>query len=59
MVLAVLFTGAGLALLGVAAAPSYGWLLVAVALSGATQALSNPVTNQLIAAHVSQGSGAG
>lgn len=55
VVLAVLFTGAGLALLGVAAAPSYGWLLVAVALSGATQALSNPVTNQLIAAHVSQG----
>ncbi|MGW0288478.1 MFS transporter [Streptomyces tuirus] len=55
VVLAVLFAGAGLALLGVAAAPSYGWLLAAVALSGATQALSNPVTNQLIAAHVSQG----
>ncbi|HCA85836.1 MAG TPA: MFS transporter [Streptomyces sp.] len=55
MVLVALFTGAGLSLAGVAAAPSYGWLLAAVALCGAAQALSNPVTNQLIAANVPQG----
>jgi predicted MFS family arabinose efflux permease len=54
-VLAVLFGGAGLALLGTAAAPSYAWLLVAATVSGAAQAMSNPVTNQLIAANVRPG----
>ncbi|MFD7444418.1 MFS transporter [Streptomyces sp. NPDC059909] len=54
-VLVVLFTGAGLALLGAAAAPSYGWLVAATVLCGAAQALSNPVTNQLIAANLPQG----
>ncbi len=54
-VLAVLFGVAGLALLGTASAASYGWLLAAVALCGAAQAMSNPVTNQLIAAHVPRG----
>ncbi|MGH3312303.1 MAG: MFS transporter [Streptomyces sp.] len=54
-VLAVLFSGAGLALLGTAAAPSYAWLLAAAAVSGAAQAMSNPVTNQLIAANVAPG----
>lgn len=54
-VLAVLFSGACMALLGTAAAPSYAWLLVAAAVSGAAQAMSNPVTNQLIAANVAPG----
>lgn len=54
-VLAVLFSGACMALLGAAAAPSYAWLLVAAAVSGAAQAMSNPVTNQLIAANVAPG----
>ncbi|MDX2406769.1 MFS transporter [Streptomyces microflavus] len=54
-VLTALFTGAGLSLFGVATAPSYGWLFAAVALCGATQAMSNPVTNRLVAAHVPQG----
>jgi MFS family permease len=55
VVLAVLFTGSGLAIGGVALAPSYPWLLLAVVVCGAAQALSNPVTNQLIAAHVPAG----
>jgi predicted MFS family arabinose efflux permease len=55
VVLTVLFVGSGLALAGVAAAGSYRWLLVALAVSGVIQALSNPVTNQLVAAHVPAG----
>lgn len=55
VVLAVLFIGSGLALGSVAVARSFAWLLLAVALCGAVQALSNPVTNQLIAAHVPAG----
>ncbi|WP_395105414.1 MFS transporter [Actinomadura sp. SCN-SB] len=54
-VMAILFAGAGAALLTVAAAPSYAWLLVAVTASGVFQALSNPVTNQLISANVPAG----
>lgn len=54
-VLLVLFTAATGALLAAAAAPSYAWLLVAVAVSGFAQSLSNPVTNQLISAHVPAG----
>lgn len=55
IVMAALFIGAGGTLLAVAAAPSYAWLLVAVAVSGCFQALSNPVTNQLISANVPEG----
>ncbi|MQA97647.1 MAG: MFS transporter [Streptosporangiales bacterium] len=54
-VMVLLFIGAGVALLAVAAAPSYTWLLLAVTVSGAFQALSNPVTNQLISANVPEG----
>lgn len=54
-VLAVLFVAAAGALLAAAAAPSYAWLLGAVALSGFAQSLSNPVTNQLISTHVPAG----
>lgn len=54
-VMAVLFIGAGGALLAVAAAPSYAWLLFAVMVSGVFQALSNPVTNRLISANVPEG----
>lgn len=49
VVMVVLFVGAGLALLMEAVAQSYAWLLAAVILSGSVQALSNPVTNQLVA----------
>lgn len=49
--------GAGLALLLVAGAPNYMWLLFAVVLSGAAQSISNPVTNQLISSHVPEGQG--
>jgi predicted MFS family arabinose efflux permease len=55
VVLAVLFAGSGIALVGAAVAWSFAWLLLAVALCGAVQALSNPVTNQLVAAHVPAG----
>ncbi|RLP94709.1 MFS transporter [Micromonospora sp. BL4] len=37
------------ALLGASVAPSYGWLLVAVAVAGVGQALANPATNVLVA----------
>jgi predicted MFS family arabinose efflux permease len=53
--MAFLFVGAGLSLLGAAAAPSYAWLLVAVLVCGAVQSLSNPLTNRLIAAHIGEG----
>lgn len=55
VVLVVLFAGSALALVGAAVAQSFGWLLLAVALCGAVQALSNPVTNQLVVAHVPAG----
>jgi MFS family permease len=55
-VLSVLFCGAGAALLVAAAAQSYAWLCVAVALSGCVQSLSNPVTNRLVTAHAAPGS---
>lgn len=48
-VLLVLFVLGGASLAGIGAAPGYLALLVAVGLSGLTQALSNPVTNQSIA----------
>jgi predicted MFS family arabinose efflux permease len=55
VVLAALFIGSGLAIAGVALAPSYPWLLLAVVVCGAAQAVSNPVTNQLIVARVPAG----
>jgi MFS family permease len=49
-----LYAGAG-ASLGVAAFSwSYASLLVAVVISGAAQALSNPVTNRLVSTHVGE-----
>lgn len=54
-VLVVLFAGSGIALVLIAAAPGYVWLLIAVALSGAAQSLSNPVTNRLIATRLLPG----
>lgn len=44
-----LFLVGGASLAGIGVAPGYGTLMFAVALSGLTQALSNPVTNQTIA----------
>ncbi len=51
---ATLITG-GLALLAIAGAPSYAWLLLAAALSGVGQAGGNPSTNKLISHHVEPG----
>lgn len=48
-VMVVLFVLGGASLAGIGLAPGYFALLIAVALSGLTQALSNPVTNQAIA----------
>jgi len=47
-----LFVLSAVALAVFAAAPAYGVLVLAVALSGVPQALANPATNQLIATHV-------
>lgn len=54
-VLLLLFLTAGGALGAVTAAPSYAWLLVAVAATGFSQSLSNPVTNQVVAVLVAPG----
>lgn len=54
-VLLVLFATSGIALLAVGIAPDYAWLLVAVAVSGFAQSLSNPVTNQMVASLVAPG----
>lgn len=54
-VLVMLFAGSGVALVLISVAPGYEWLLVAVALSGAAQSLSNPVTNRLIATRLVPG----
>lgn len=48
-VIVVLFLLGGASLAGIGVAPGYLGLLLAVSLSGLTQALSNPVTNQAIA----------
>ncbi len=47
--------GACVALLLVAAAPTYGLVLAAVALSGFLLALANPATNLLVSTHVPPG----
>jgi predicted MFS family arabinose efflux permease len=51
MTLATLFAGAGLALILAATAGSYLIVLLAVVVSGGAQALSNPVSNRLVAAY--------
>lgn len=52
MQLLIIFGGTALALLVMALAPSYGWLVLAAALAGPGQSLSNPTTNRLIIHHV-------
>jgi predicted MFS family arabinose efflux permease len=47
--LVVLCGAVAVALFGAAAAPGYGWLLVAVAAAGVGQAVANPATNVLVA----------
>ena len=49
--MSVLYGGAVLSLVVAALARSVTWLILAVIVSGAIQALSNPVTNRLIASH--------
>jgi MFS family permease len=51
----VLFAGAGLALVLAAVSGNYLALLFAVVVSGAAQALSNPLTNRLVSTHARPG----
>ncbi|MEN3345315.1 MAG: hypothetical protein V7635_1891 [Arthrobacter sp.] len=53
--LAIIFGGTTLGLLAIALAPSYAWLLVAMAVAGPAQALSNPMTNRIIVDRVEPG----
>lgn len=50
--LLLIFGGTALALILMAVSRSYVWLLVAVALAGPAQAISNPTTNRVITHHV-------
>ena len=50
--LLMIFGGTALALILMALSRNYVWLLVAVALSGPAQAISNPTTNRVITHHV-------
>lgn len=50
-----LFAFTGLGLVGMAVAPSYLWLVVAIAVGGIPLAISNPATNALVAAHAAPG----
>ncbi len=50
--LLVIFGGAAAALAVAGLSTGYMWLLVAVSLSGAAQAMSNPATNRLVSLHV-------
>ncbi len=52
-VLAGLFVVTGVAVLALAAAPHYGWVVVATLVGGLGLAAGNPATNKLIALHVS------
>ena len=54
-VLAMIFVAGALAWLGIAAAPTYLWMLAAVSLAGFVRGASNPVGNQLIVLHVPPG----
>ena len=51
----LLFVSAGFASAGLAAAPSYWWMLIPVAAAAFPQATSNPTTNKLIATHTAPG----
>ena len=53
--LLLLYLLGSVTVIGMAAAPNYGWLLVAALIAGFPGALSNPVTNQVISAVVSPG----
>src|SRR3954454_11324234 len=57
--LGLIFGGTAAGLLAIALAPSYGWLLVAMAIAGPAQALSNPMTNRVIMHHVAADKRAG
>jgi MFS family permease len=54
-VLVMIFVAGALAWLGMAAAPTYVWMLAAVSLAGFVRGASNPVGNQLIVLHVPPG----
>lgn len=53
--LLIIFGGAAGALAAAGLSTSYSWLLVAVCLSGAAQAMSNPATNRLVSIYVDPG----
>jgi MFS family permease len=53
--LAIIFGGTSVGLLAIALASSYTWLLVAMAVAGPAQALSNPMTNRIIMDRVEPG----
>lgn len=48
----IIFGGAAIALAVAGLSTGYAWLLVAVGLSGAAQAMSNPATNRMVSTHV-------
>jgi predicted MFS family arabinose efflux permease len=50
-----MFVASGLALMAMARAPTYAWVAVAVGGAGIGLAMSNPVTNQLVAVNVPRG----
>lgn len=54
VLIALFVAGAG-ATASVAFAPSYAWLIVAMAVAGLALAAGNPVTNKLVAAHIPAG----
>lgn len=57
--LLAIFGGAAVALLMAALSPSYLWLMAAVAVSGLSQAMTNPTTNRLIVLHAPAGKRSG
>lgn len=54
-ILLLLFVAGAAGTVGVAAAPSYPWLLGAMVVAGFGLAAGNPVTNKLVAAHIPVG----
>lgn len=56
ILLAAMFAVAAGTTLGIAAAPSYPWLVAMSAVAGVPLALGNPITNKLVARNVSSGS---
>lgn len=55
IMLVILFLAGAAGTVGVAVAQSYAWLVAAMLLAGFSLASGNPVTNKLVAAHVSPG----